>query len=813
MYNFLNIITDDLDDIDGHFFYSNRKWSGDEKIDLFLKREVFDSHSIDKIKRCTLDDAINNSDEIFYYFITCLRSLHSVFEKYNTLPIHEKLFNTLKTRGNVKIIIYNNNEPDDSSSFFSLNNYVIDQRLSPNLFYFVNNNAILQEIKNNYFSNINVYSSRDLIINFARRYNSVNTPFIGDKKYLFSCYNGHAKIHRYATLSLIKYNNILDKCDWSLIYGVDYKKNYLRQDGITPDYNSYSKIFDMNNIIDLKNEIDYFSSIDKKVSEFETNIDVNDPREYTGNDLYTQSYINIVTESMFTDRDVVHITEKTIRPFQFYQIPIFIATPNHVKKIRERYRLDLFDDIVNHSYDYEHGDNARIFSIINEIRRLSNEESHIREFYKKNRERFEYNRNIVKEISEDKSDNMFFVSIANQKPKEEYINIVYDNLLSNDSIKSDIENTRNFLFDMKITNYKLYKLDEIKNFKNDKFFIFLYHNMWFSEIVNDDKSNIFKGDFLNTLIENKNLYVVLINIYEADSPFFIEFLSDFIKKIGLSENRFVVINNNEFIHKLKNKLNINILFTTTDKLIRLSAIKSTRIVNNYFNSNREYLFMCFNRIIKTHRVCLLTLLKHHDILYKTDWSLLFGNQLKENWLEYFSEIFNEEQLVMYKNSIDYIANIGIVKSKYEENIKCPNPFDCIEYLDSYNHSYINLVTETFFIEENSIHITEKSFIPFNFYQIPIFIAPAGHVKSLREKYNFDLFDDLIDHGYDDEIDNNKRFHLIVNQIIKLSKMGTEIKEYFIKNENRFHHNKNILSSYININNNYEFLVNLPNNVE
>ena len=58
--------------------------------------------------------------------------------------------------------------------------------------------------------------------------------------------------------------------------------------------------------------------------------------------------------------------------FNFLQLPLFVATKHHVKKMRELYGFDFFDDIINHSYDEEPDNGKRMKMIIDEIIRLDN---------------------------------------------------------------------------------------------------------------------------------------------------------------------------------------------------------------------------------------------------------------------------------------------------------------------------------------------------------------------------------------------------------------------------------------------------------
>ena len=63
--------------------------------------------------------------------------------------------------------------------------------------------------------------------------------------------------------------------------------------------------------------------------------------------------VQIVQESFEHQEGYVFITEKTFKCFAWHQLPIFVATPGHVAKVREL-GFDVFDDIFQgHYYDTE----------------------------------------------------------------------------------------------------------------------------------------------------------------------------------------------------------------------------------------------------------------------------------------------------------------------------------------------------------------------------------------------------------------------------------------------------------------------------
>ena len=76
-----------------------------------------------------------------------------------------------------------------------------------------------------------------------------------------------------------------------------------------------------------------------------------------------------------------------------------MATPNHIKYLKETYNFDMFDDLVNHSYDSELDDKKRIKMIVDEIGRLRDEKELVKDFYRNNIERIKNNRKIFFDVS------------------------------------------------------------------------------------------------------------------------------------------------------------------------------------------------------------------------------------------------------------------------------------------------------------------------------------------------------------------------------------------------------------------------------
>ena len=90
--------------------------------------------------------------------------------------------------------------------------------------------------------------------------------------------------------------------------------------------------------------------------------------------------------------------------------------------------------------------------------------------------------------------------------------------------------------------------------------------------------------------------------------------------------------------------------------------------------------------------------------------------------------------------------------------------------------------------------SEKLYKSFLVGQIPILVSPYYTVNIARE-FGFDMFDDIIDHGYDLEKDPVKRIQLVTDQVEKICNISVQdlvalkekIMPRLIKNYNRVHH--------------------------
>jgi len=417
----------------------------------------------------------------------------------------------------------------------------------------------------------------------------------------------------------------------------------------------------------------------------------------------------------------------------------------------------------------------------------------------------------------------------------ETLNIVYDKWSENGNTfhanLSDVKNDR-YTYN-KLTGlvrfYNLFnksrscRLEEVYSYPNLNFYYFISGQGSSFERHFYEKNIIpLSEDVKKCYIECKNFHIIMINEHEYEPEKFIKDLDNSIKTDLFDSSRVYLMNNNSKLNLYKEKNNILINLHSLDFLLKFISSHMVRLGEPRFIDDKEgNFFMCHNRTPKPHRYAILCLLKKHNLLDNVDWSMVMGWYRKKQRLYqidsiFFSECFSPEDFTLYNNEIQYFSNIDIKKSVYEEEktwfndtSEGPSNIDWkdVYELKTYENSYVNIVTESNY-GNDEIHITEKSIKPFYFYQLPLFLSSYNYIKYLKNRYNFDMFDDIIDHSYDNEPDNRLRLIKFFDEIKRLNSMKNEIKEFYKNNKERFIKNRERVIEIDNSKRDYDFFCNL-----
>lgn len=380
-----------------------------------------------------------------------------------------------------------------------------------------------------------------------------------------------------------------------------------------------------------------------------------------------------------------------------------------------------------------------------------------------------------------------------------FLNFVYDEVEVTEH--NIIDYVRNYL---EISNYKLFHINHIPN-DDEKYYYFFEYRYYLSSYITSEKKLPLSEQVLGLLRNKPNFNLILQNNAESDDDVLIEKLDTLFTAMRIDTNKVVVINCNERNLDLKNKLDSNIITHTTNNGKHAYSVELTRFPYEY-NEKRDYLFMCYNRHVKIHRFALLVHLMKNNIINSVDWSWIRGHEVREHFIDkdislslswFLKPLFDDQELEEFEREINNLSDISMKKSVYELTYEVDFPpfkFDTeASYSNNpYSNSYINIVTETNFERDDIILLSEKSFIPFYFSQIPIIMASTNHIKKMRDLHGFDFFDDVVNHDYDSEPNLKKRFQKIVNEVIRLNSKKEEIADFFKHNRDRFDKNVKII---------------------
>ena len=754
-----------------------------------------------KINNRRMEDVENHPEEVFFYHVWNINCYNNRFFSNDILPVDLDIIEKVKKYDNLFLIIMNECEFEKKQALERLDRILGSLKLDPKKVWFIHNGEKLPEHKIELKSRVNVHACRSM--STSLKYGQ-KVDFIEDKEpgSFFLCMNRSPRIHRYAILCLLKKYGILDDTNWSLVCGWDFNnRKYL-----------FKEMFNLDDVLNLTDEIAYFTSLEIKKGKYEI--------EYSGLDnrnaqdlpnepkTFENSYFNITTETNFSGEDI-HITEKSFKPFFYYQFPLILGSYNHIKYFKNAYPgLDFFDDIIDHSYDDIENDRDRLMSFFEQVKNIHiNKEFYIN-FYKSNKERFIKNFEYLAHYKNE-YDHNFFLKLSQTKILPNvYLNLVYDNW--DEEKQEPIQmNCRDIFYEsflqerdsfVRSLGYpeeyiRRFPLRDVDKYPNKKFFFVITHTPGQSYIRIMEGNSPMPQEVIDCLKRNPNFNVIFANEQEYEHFHSFKALDYWLKSQGINRKQIYMSNNNIDLESYKEKLQSEInVFSTSKVSTHIYIAMSHKMPDLKYKENKTgKLFLSHNRRVRPHRYALLALLKKEGILDDFDWSLVSGYEATNfEFTNWYKEIFDVWDIKELLPEIQYFHSIDIKKCIYEEKETWfdnrENP-DGVYWGDTYTEptymeTYFNVVTESEY-SSNTIHISEKSFKPFVTYQFPLILASPKHIKAIRKRYGFDFFDDVIDHSYDLELDHRERLFKFVKEIKRIRENKDFFIEFYKNNKDRF----------------------------
>lgn len=323
------------------------------------------------------------------------------------------------------------------------------------------------------------------------------------------------------------------------------------------------------------------------------------------------------------------------------------------------------------------------------------------------------------------------------------------------------------------------------------------------------------SNYIKSRLINNNTKIFFDNVYEGHTTCCIKTIYNIISKINLDPANCYFISggmqarelHNKFCNKynIQNKINIIILNSWERHLsLRYHSQKDHLFHPTYDCVPKEKLLLCFNRIVRPHRVALLGLLYSRNLVKKSYYSFFhnvsYGTSVNifDNIESWFSQdIWREIKTNLEKNYNNFPL---LLNNADGSNTNTILPDDEILY----RNSYFSLVTETFFFhskdnpgldwDEESVFFSEKIFKPI-ICKHPFILVSRPKSLHYLKKLGYKTFHPYINESYDDIDNDADRLLAIVNEVERLSQQTTE--EWIKWQENVkeiVEHNFNVITS-------------------
>lgn len=205
---------------------------------------------------------------------------------------------------------------------------------------------------------------------------------------------------------------------------------------------------------------------------------------------------------------------------------------------------------------------------------------------------------------------------------------------------------------------------------------------------------------------------------------------------------------------------------------------SKEFTNNYEIKVKEKLFLCFNRVLREHRLAMFALVASRKLLDNSFYSFFVDLYYAENvdgklkkLSTYLSKQTYSEIVTSYNDNKHLLPlKLNIEPNENQNTIKADD-------LRLFSESYLSLVSETFFfpqvhhrgmIDFTSIFFSEKIYKPI-LMKHPFILAGRPNSLKYLGKLGYKTFAPFVDETYDTILDDEARLLAIVDELERLNK--------------------------------------------
>jgi len=179
--------------------------------------------------------------------------------------------------------------------------------------------------------------------------------------------------------------------------------------------------------------------------------------------------------------------------------------------------------------------------------------------------------------------------------------------------------------------------------------------------------------------------------------------------------------------------------------------------------------ICYTRKCKEHRIYTLAWMRYKNLLDGCFWSKGISHKANKHKYIFKCQFAKDPFFDCIKPHINFLTDIE-QKPQFEENINLNINQATTICFEHPLRSYFYISIETYY--HDMAFLTEKSYKPMVLMQPFIICGPKNSVQVLRNQ-GFKTFDKWIDHSYDNESDEIKRFILYIKEIERLHAINSQ----------------------------------------
>ena len=240
-----------------------------------------------------------------------------------------------------------------------------------------------------------------------------------------------------------------------------------------------------------------------------------------------------------------------------------------------------------------------------------------------------------------------------------------------------------------------------------------------------------------------------------------------------------------------------------------------RIIPDWSHKNRTFNFM-INKI-RFHRTFMLMLLEMFDLRdceYTLCWKHTDVNQnamIRETDNIAYQKIILSTDITTRPKQYLFGTERLLAQGLQYGSITNPEVYERFLQKKVFEPTCVSLITEPAFFERETI-ITEKTIMAIYGGTIPVWVGGWRIVDYMRDQ-GFDVFDDIVDHSYQDLTDPWDRCYYAVERNLHLLRDFDTVQKFVYNNTHRLQANLKLLESNTFINNIQQIVKQQPEKVK